>query len=320
MSKKKTSLVIKVIIIGSVLFFSMGLINIFTMGKSTPKASKNSILALDLKGILLNKDKFLKQLREYSESDKIKGVLIRLDSPGGDVATSQEIYHEFKRIHKELNKPIVISVGSTMASGALYAAVGASKVFVNSGSLVGSIGVIWHLVNLEQLYDWAKVEHYTVKTGEFKEMGTKTRPMTANERELVQGLMSDLLEQFKTAIMDGRGMTPEELEPYTDARVFTGEVAVSAGFADFIGTYSDAIKEIGKLSGLGDKPILFTPQPSYFDRLSSKFEASLDDSSVNVQGHFQRWIYSLLKENIFPILRFHSNAQPLYIFPPAIGI
>ena len=186
------------------------------------------------------------------------------------MATSQEIYHEFKRIRTILKKPVVISVGSMMTSGALYSAAGASHVMVNSGTLAGSIGVIFPLINMERLYDWAKVEPYSIKTGEFKDAGTKFRPMTSKERVLFQDLVNELLDQFKSAIMEGRKMNAEDLELYTDARVFTGDVAVSVGFADSIGTYSSAIEMVGEMSGLGKKPKLFTPQPSYFDLLSNQ--------------------------------------------------
>lgn len=310
MSSNKKSFLFKVIVIGAVLFVCIGLMRVLFSGRSKmPRTNKASILALKLKGVLLEKDKFLEHLRVYSKDDNIKGILIRLDSPGGSVALSQEIYLEFKNIREELKKPVVVSAGSIMASGALYAAAGASSIVVNSGTLVGSIGVIIPLVNLQGLYEWAKVERYSIKTGEFKDSTSSYRPMTANERVLFQELTNDLLNQFKRHIMEGRNISPEELEPFTDARIFTGETAVSAGFADSIGTYTDAISIVGELSGLGKDPHLFTPQPGYFELFSSRLSRSVN-KGFSISQLFQ------LSPDWLAFLR----AQPLYIFPPAIGM
>ena len=320
MKKWKISWFVKSIIVITVFFFFTGITTVFFKGKGVvPKTGQGSILALDLKGMIIDKPKFLKDLRQHSQDEKIKGVLIRLDSPGGSVALSQEIYHEFKKIQGDLKKPVVVSAGSMMTSGALYAAAGASFVFVNSGTLAGSIGVIVPLMNMERLYDWAKVEPYSIKTGEFKDTGTRFRPMTSRERVLFQDLINELLEQFKSAIMEGRNMAMEDLEPYTDARVFTGEVAVSAGFADSIGTYSDAIEKIGELSGLGKKPKLFTPQPTYFDLLSGRVNSRVLNAFIDRGAGVST---SLLEEKkiFFSLLGFHSGVRPLYIFPPAIGM
>ncbi len=313
MDAGKKSFLFKAIIILGVLFLFIGIANLIpslSTSRVTGKGS-GSILALKLKGVLLDKDKFLEHLRDYSKIKSIKGILIRLDSPGGSVALSQEIYMEFKRIREQLKKPVVVSVGSIMASGALYAAAAADFIVVQSGTLVGSIGVIVPLMNMERLYDWAKLEPYSIKTGEFKDIGSPYRPMTSNERVLFQDLTNNLLEQFKKHLKEGRNMSEEDLEPYTDARVFTGETAVSVGFADKIGTYSDAIEEIGRLTSLGKQPHLFTPQPKYWDQiLSGRF----GDSVSSLALYFKRLM------NFSPLGSLLLQAQPLYIFPPAIGI
>ena len=314
MKEQKMPIWLKLVIVGAVLLFFMGLTGFFKKeeGRSLSKIGRSVILALELKGPLIDKQKFLKELRELSKNEDIRGVLVRMDSPGGSVAISQEIYHEFKRIKEVLKKPVVISVGSMMASGALYAAVGASSILVQAGTLVGSIGVIFPMVNMERLYDWAKVEPYSIKTGEFKDAGAPFRQMTARERVLFQDLVNELLEQFKSAILEGRKMRPEDLELYTDARVFTGETAVSAGFADSIGTYSDAIELVGELTGLGKKPKLFSPKPSYFDLFSDRWGGSANNNPLST--------FLKDKGQWLSLLGIHSMARPLYIFPPAIGL
>ena len=319
MKKKKMSLFLKIVIIAGVFLVFTSITKLFTNKGSVPKAGQKSILALDLKGVLVDKHKFLKELRLHSKNEKIKGVLIRLDSPGGSVALSQEIYYEFKRIRDILKKPVVISAGSMMASGALYAAVGADFIFVNPGTLVGSIGVIFPLINMERLYDWAKVDPYSIKTGEFKDSGTRFRAMTAKERVLFQDLVDELLEQFKSAIMEGRNMPAKDLEIYTDARIFTGETAVSAGFADALGTYSKAIEKIGEMTGLGKKPKLFTPQPNYFDLLSNRFGSDALKSIIK-RGKQSSPFFLENNAALLSLLGLHSRIRPLYIFPPAIGM
>ena len=313
MKKKKISIFVKILVIVAVLLFVSGIVSFLKPSSSVSRTTQDSILALELKGILLEKQKFIKDLRKYSQDEKIKGVLIRLDSPGGAVALSEELYQEFKRVREILQKPVVISAGSTMASGALYAAVGASFIIVNSGTLVGSIGVIWPLMNMERLYEWAKVEPYSIKTGEFKDSGTKFRPLTSKERILFQDLLNELLDQFKSAIIEGRKMRPEDLVSYTDGRVFTGDFAVSVGFADAIGTYSDAIERIGELSGLGKKPKLFTPQPNYFELLSHRL-SSIFNGEMRISSFLEE------KTALLSILGIQSSGKPMYIFPPAIGL
>ena len=315
MKRKKVSWFWKISILVCVFFVLSGFFNLFKKDNFVPLTTGGAVLALDLKGVLDGKGRFLKDLRRYVNDDKIKGVLIRLDSPGGDVAVSQEIYYELKRTREELEKPVVVSAGSMMTSGALYAAVGASAVVVNPGTLVGSIGVIFPLMNMERLYDWAKLERDSIKTGEFKDAGVDWRPMTSKERALFQDLVNELLDQFKMAILEGRKIPPEALEPYTDARVFTGEAAVGAGFADSVGAYSSAVALIGEMTGLGENPKLFTPEPSYFDLLSNKLESGFFGG-----GDRGGLPSAFIRETSALLSAFGFHARPLYIFPPFIGM
>ena len=209
---------------------------------------------------------------------------------------------------------MVVSAGSLLASGALYSAVGASNIVVNAGTLVGSIGVIMPVTNLEKLYEWAKIEMYAIKTGEFKDSMAEYRPMTSKERALYQDLANELLDQFKSAIIEGRKMNSEELEPYADGRVFSGDTAVSVGFADTIGTYSDAIELIGKLTGLGKHPKLFKPKPNYSELLVERWLGK----SFNSEKSFLSFLDK--KKSILSLLGLPVVFEPLYILPTAIGL
>ena len=295
---------------------------------------KGSILALEVKGFIGDKSDFLMDLRKYAGYDEVLGVLVRMDSPGGYVSSSQELYSEFRYIKESLQKPVVVSAGNMLASGALYAASGASKVLVNRGTLVGSIGVVIKLYNLERLYDLVKVTPYSIKTGEFKDLGSMHRAMSARERDLLQDLLDETLDQFKSAVIEGRELEVESIDPYLDARIFSGETAVNVGFADSIGTLTEAVSQIGTLTGLGEDPTLFTPKEPVWDRLLGPIEEGRGVSMLRQKqgwgSHFLSILFSVFGEdkNILPAdnasqlfspLHF-PKVQPLYIFPPAIGM
>src|SRR5262249_45782785 len=146
------------------------------------------------------------------------------------------------------------------ASGAYYAAVGADKIFTTPGCTLGSIGVIMELVNLEKLYEWAKVQRYAITTGPYKDAGAEYKALTPDQRSLFQKLLNDVLAQFKKAVSEGRKMKMEELDKWADGRVFTGEDAVAKGFADQLGTFEDAKRALGELVGLGKEPEVFHPK------------------------------------------------------------
>ncbi len=260
----------------------------FGKGASFSNLSKDSILNLELEGVIIDGKNILEPLRKYAEKDHIKGVLIQINSPGGVVGPSQEIYSEIMRIKNELKKPVVVTCNAMAASGGYYVASAASKIFVNPGTLMGSIGVIMQFADLSKLYDWAKVHTYSITSGAFKDAGSQSRAMTEQERAYFQSMIDEVQGQFVKAILANRKLADYIVEKYADGRIFTGESAVELGFADKIGTYSDAKIEVGKLAGLGDKPELFTPpkkRPDMFEILgevklpfveAKPFEQALD--------------------------------------------
>lgn len=265
------------------------------------KLSQPSILFLELEGVIIDGKDFLADLKEYTKEEDIKGVLIQVNSPGGVVGPSQEIYSEIKRIRTELKKPVVVSCLGLAASGAYYAAVGADKIITNPGSLLGSIGVIMEFANLEKLYEWAKVKRYTIKTGAYKDSGAEYREMRDDERDLFQAMANEVLEQFRATVVENRKLSKELVQKYSDGRVFTGATAVSLGFADQVGTLEDAKRVIGQLSGLGAEPEIFTPPPKRPDFLSELFIESKSKFSINEA------VQSVLKTELY--------GQPLFLMP-----
>lgn len=213
------------------------------------------IAVIELKGAIMDSKKVLKQLKAAEEENGIKGVVLRLNSPGGAVAPSQEIYESVKAF----KKPLVVSMESVAASGAYYIASGAKKVFANAGTLTGSIGVIMEFINLKKLYEWAKVERYSIKTGKFKDSGAEYREMNPEEKAYFQDLVMDTLEQFKAAVAQGRKMTPEEVNAVADGRVFSGEQAKKLKLVDAIGTLEDAIRSVSEEAKIKGKPKIVHP-------------------------------------------------------------
>jgi len=237
----------------------------------------SSILLLQIKGLILSdlSQNFAKHVRKYASQERVKGVLIRVDSPGGSVAASQEINSAIFEIVDRYKKPVYVSGGDVVASGGVYSIMSASKIFVNAGTLFGSIGVISTFRNLSELARWAKVEIYNLKAGEFKDAGNSFRKMTFRERELFENLLETVHDQFKQAVITGRKLDPEAVEFFADGRIFSGAEGVEFGLADQVGTFNDAIREIGEKTGLGSNPTLFDPDEKtsferFFENFSSK--------------------------------------------------
>ena len=213
------------------------------------------IAVIEVKGVILESKKALRNLKDAEEDKSIKAVVLRLNSPGGAVAPSQEIYEAVKRF----KKPLVVSMGSVAASGAYYIAAGSKRVFANAGTLTGSIGVIMEFMNLRKLYEWAKVERYSVKTGKFKDSGADWRDLSPEEREYFQALVMDTLGQFKAAVAEGRKLSAEEVTAVADGRVFTGTQALKLKLVDELGTLEDAIRYISKEAGFKGKAQVVYP-------------------------------------------------------------
>ena len=280
-----------------------------SISKYKGSPDEDSILVMKLEGIIFDKSEFLEDLNKYIKEKKVKGVLIRIDSPGGGTAASQEIYKEILRLKALHKKPVVMSIGSIGASGAFYISMAGDKIIANEASLLGSIGVIIYLSNLEKLYEWAKIENYVVKTGEFKDSGTQFRPITNRERDLFQDLIDQFLSHFKNVIVENRKLSEEVVDQFADGRVFSGETALLQGFIDQTGTYYEALNFIGEITGLGANPEVFEPQKS-IDDWQDFFDVSL--------------------KNYIPFLKklessagfFHSKLQgrPLYLMPEFIGL
>jgi protease-4 len=227
-------------------------------GTAAPIFGGGTVGVVEMNGVIMDSKKTLAKLEKYEENPAIQAVVLRLNSPGGSVAPSQEIYEAVK----SYKKPLVVSMGSVAASGAFYIACGAKKVFANPGTITGSIGVIMQFSNLQKLYDWAKIHRYVLKTGKYKDAGAEYREMSDDEKALLQGMIDNVLVQFKTAIATGRKLSMEQVSAIADGRIFSGQQAKSLQLVDELGTIRDAIQEAAKLGNIKGKPhVVYSDKP-----------------------------------------------------------
>lgn len=214
------------------------------------------IQVVDLEGEIVDSRDVIAQLKRYEDSDSVRAILLNIDSPGGGVAVSQELYTEVKRLRETKNKTIVAYMSSTGASGAYYVACAANKIIANPGTVVGSIGVIAEWINYGDLMEWAKLKEVVFKTGEFKDTGSAVRQLTDREKTYFQALIDDMYVQFVESVAQGRNLEIQDVRALADGRVFTGRDAKEKKLIDEIGNFQDAVNLTAKLAGISGKPRL----------------------------------------------------------------
>ena len=196
-------------------------------------------------------------MNDFRKDDNVRAVVVRIDSPGGVVGPSQEIYAEIKKLAAK--KKVVVSMGSVAASGGYYIAAPASLIMANPGTITGSIGVLMRFSNLEGLMDKVGMKAFTLKTGKFKDVGSPSRTMTDQEKEMLQNVIDNTHAQFVRAVAEGRKLPLADVAAIADGRIFTGEQAKAVKLVDRIGTLQDAIEEAGRLGGIKGEPGLIRP-------------------------------------------------------------
>ncbi|MEW6172742.1 MAG: signal peptide peptidase SppA [Bacillota bacterium] len=208
-------------------------------------------------------------LHRAEDDDSIKAVVLRIDSPGGSAAASQEVAAAVKRV-KEAGKKVVVSMGDVAASGAYWIAVDADRIFADPATLTGSIGVIVETVELAGLYGKIGVNKEVVKSGPYKDMGSESRPMTPQERVIFQAMVDDIYNQFVDQVAKGRKMPRNKVLQFADGRVFTGRQAKAAGLVDTLGDSHDAVREAGRLAKIEGEPEVIDLGPAGFWSMLTK--------------------------------------------------
>ena len=242
----------------------------------TVTTSGERVAVVELSDIIINSQDVVRQFKKYRENRSVKAIVFRVDSPGGGVSASQEIYEEVKKTRNS-GKPVVASMGSVAASGGYYVSCGASKIVANPGTLTGSIGVIFQFLHFNELMNKIGIDASTFKTGKYKDIGSPFRKTTEDEKKFFEQLLGDVYNQFVDVVAKERKMDRKRVVQYADGRVFTGRQAFEYGFVDTLGTLEDAISIAAKLADISGKPKVVKERKfkSWFERLMGETVSDL---------------------------------------------
>ena len=213
---------------------------------------------VEVKQVILDSKDVVEALHEFREDESIRAVIVRIDSPGGAVAPSQEIHDAILKLREK--KKVVASMASVAASGGYYVAVACDEIVANPGTLTASIGVITQLPRLKELAHWAKVDFVNITSGKLKDAGDPFSDLTEEDRAYFQGLIMDIHRQFVKAVAEGRGMSVEEVSKWADGRAMTGAQAKEVGLVDHLGNFEFAVDRIRELASLEEEPELVYPE------------------------------------------------------------
>ena len=220
------------------------------------------VAVVEIEGIIVDGSAAVRELREHAENPSIKAVVLRVNSPGGVVAPTQEIFGAIQRARKA-GKPVVASLGAVAASGGYYVAVAADRIYANPGTLTGSIGVVMQLANLEGLLKKVGVEYVVVKAGAYKDVGNFARTMSPEERRMLQALLDDVYSQFVEAVSEGRGLEKKDVLAFAEGRIYSGQQALALKMVDELGGFEEAVEAAGKLANISGRPKLVYPRKKF---------------------------------------------------------
>lgn len=268
--------VLILIIVLAVFIYVLSIITIVFRVRKSSLISSNTIAVIEVEGIIYDSRPVVRQLKQYAKNPLIKGILLRIDSPGGGVAASQEIYSEIKNA-KLKGKKVVVSMGAVAASGGYYIACPADIIVANPGTLTGSIGVIMEFPIVDEMLKKIGIRFETIKSKEHKDIGSPFRPLSEKERKLLDETTTDIYHQFLEAIVENRKLSKDKILPYADGRIFSGQQALSYGLIDSLGSYEEAIKITANLCGITKEPRIIKERPkfSFFRRIISRSLARL---------------------------------------------
>lgn len=258
---------LKIIIISGALILILAWIGERFFVSGSEEKGSGAIGLIRLSGPILSAEETLEELSRYARDDQIRAIILRLESPGGRVGASQEIYEAILKLREK--KPVVASLGGIATSGAFYIAAACSSIVANPGTLTGSIGVIIQLLDLSDLLHWARIRVEVIKTGEFKDAGSFHRSLTARESQYFHGLAQKVLSQFIRDIGRGRRgkITEKKIREIADGRVFTGEEALSLGLVDELGGWETAVEVAKRLGGIEGEPRIVKPRKPFWERI-----------------------------------------------------
>jgi protease IV len=231
-------------------------------------------------------DTTIRYIRKAGEDKDVRAIVLRLNTPGGSAAASQEVAEEIDRVRKA-GKIVVTSMGDVAASGGYWIAAGTDRIVANPATTTGSIGVIWTVANWQELYRKVGIQQETIKSGPYKDIGSPARPLSGEEKELLQGMVNDIYEQFVTVVANGRKMDEKKVRTLADGRIYTGRQAKELGLVDDLGNLYDAIDIAAQMAGITDKPEI-----KEFGKIGT-WEKLLGGPDEAIQLWGQRWTIPL---------------------------
>ena len=261
------------------------------MGGGAGDFDGEAVGVVEIEGAIADARDTIEHIRRFREDEDIKAIVIRIDSPGGAVGPSQEIYREIRKTVE--TKKVVASMGAVAASGGYYVACATDGIVANPGTITGSIGVIMGYTNFRQLLDKIGMVPVVIKSGPYKDTGSPTREMRDDEREILQSITSKIHEQFVTAIAEGRKMDRAQVEQAADGRIFTGEDAKTRGLVDRLGNFEDALEWAGKLGGIDGEVVPVYARDEKLSLLRYLMSSSISD-----------WMSTLIHPGIYAEYRY----------------
>ena len=244
-------------IIGLIVFIII--ISIIPWGNVLPSGPKVGIVEINMP--ITNSKKAVDDLNYFNRKSNIAAIVVRLETPGGGVAASQEIYEKVRKISKFSDKPIIASMGGVAASGGYYIALGADTIMANPGTATGSIGVIMSYPIIGKMMDKIGIQYETIKSGTLKDSGSPFRNITSEERKYFQGLIDDLHGQFLSVVAKERNIPMDQAAELANGQVYSGKQAVENGLIDMLGTFEDAVLLAAREAGYVEEPeIVYPPE------------------------------------------------------------
>lgn len=277
----------KPVIIGGAFLITLLLLSAFLTLLQKDVTIKERIALVRVEGPLIEAKSTIDELKGYVKDSSIKAIVLRVNSPGGGVVPSQEIFDEVKKAVAK--KKVIVSMGSVAASGGYYISAPATKIIANPGTITGSIGVIMEVPNFKGLFDKIGVKTEVIKSGKHKDMASVFRGIGPEERKIVQGVMDDVHEQFIAAVAEGRKMTVEQVREIADGRIFSGNQAKKAGLVDDIGDLEYAISAAAEMAGIKGEPEVVSKKEKHalLELLKGEIPEGLIKYAPNLQLKYQ---------------------------------
>jgi protease-4 len=276
-------IIIGLIVLGGGIFFIIILTVIFPSQDLALSGSfGDRVGVLEIKGIINNSEETVRQIKMLREEKRVRAIVVRIDSPGGVVSPSQEIFEQLSRLRDETDKPVIVSMGSIAASGGYYIACAGDSIIAMPGTLTGSIGVMLEFPDLHEILKKVGIGFEVIKSAEHKDIGSPFRPLTEEDKKILQEMVDDVFHQFVEVVSAERNLSWDSVMVLADGRVFSGRQAVKFGLVDRTGSYQDALDVAGRMCGLGENPKVLKvrrEKPSFYDFLSETSARISDPAS-----------------------------------------